>query len=79
MTLEKNGELINSGTTAEIWGNPAAAVACLANMLAELDIELPAGSIVMAGAVTAMIPVEAGDIVTASFHGMGSVSVKFVE
>lgn len=79
MTLEKNGELINSGTTAEVWGNPAAAVACLANMLSEFDIELKAGSIVMAGALTAAIPVEAGDVVTASFCGMGSASVKFTE
>lgn len=79
MTLEKNGELANSGTTAEVWGNPAAAVACLANMLAEFDIELKAGSIVMAGALTAAVPVEAGDVITASFQGMGSVTVKFVE
>ena len=79
MTLEKNGELVNSGTTAEVWGNPAAAVACLANMLAEFGIELKAGSIVMAGALTAAVPVEAGDVVTASFQGMGSVSVKFVD
>lgn len=79
MTLEKNGELVNSGTTAEVWGNPAAAVACLANMLAEFGIELKAGSIVMAGALTAAVPVEAGDVVTASFQGMGSVTAKFVE
>ncbi len=79
MSLEGNGELINSGTTAEVWGNPAAAVACLANMLAEFDIELKAGSIVMSGALTAAIPVGAGDVVTASFCGMGSVSAKFVK
>ena len=78
MTLEKNGELINSGTTAEVGGNPAATVACLANMLSEFGIGLKAGSIVMAGALTGMIPVENGDVVTASFCGMGSVSVKFV-
>lgn len=79
MTLEKNGELVNSGTTAEVWGNPAAAVACLANLLAEFDIELKAGSIVMAGALTAAVPVEAGDAVTVSFQGMGSVTARFVE
>lgn len=78
MVMEKNGELINSGCAAEVWGNPAAAVAALANMLSDFDIELKAGSIVMAGALTGMIPVEAGDVVTASFHGMGSVTVKFV-
>lgn len=79
MTLEKNGQLVNSGTTAEVWGNPAAAVACLANMLAEFGIELKAGSIVMAGALTAAIPVAAGDSVTASFAGMGGVTVRFVD
>ena len=78
MVMEKNGELINSGCAAEVWGNPAAAVAALANMLSDFGIELKAGSIVMAGALTGMIPVEAGDVVTASFHGMGSVTVKFV-
>jgi 2-keto-4-pentenoate hydratase len=79
MVMEKNGELVNSGCAAEVWGNPAAAVACLANMLSEFDIELPAGSIVMAGAFTGMIPVEPGDVVTATFTGMGSVTVKFVD
>ena len=78
MVMEKNGELVNSGCAAEVWGTPAAAVACLANMLSEFDIELPAGSIVMAGALTGMVPVEAGDVITCSFTGMGSVTVKFV-
>jgi len=79
MTLEQNGELVSSGTTAEVWGNPAASVAWLANKLSSFGIELKAGSIVMAGAVTAALPARAGDVFTVSFHGMGSVSVKFVE
>lgn len=79
MILEKNGELINSGAAAEVWGNPVASVACLANMLADFHIPLKAGSLVMAGAFTAAIPVQAGDCVTASFTNMGSVTVKFVE
>lgn len=78
MTLEKNGELVNSGTTAEVWGNPAAAVAWLGNALSAYGIELKAGSIVLAGALTAALPASAGDCFTASFCGLGSVSVKFV-
>ncbi len=77
MNLEKNGELINSGTAAEVWGNPAAAVAWLANRLHGYGITLKAGSIVLSGAVTAAIPAEAGDNFTVSFAGMGSVSVRF--
>ena len=48
-------------------------------MLAEFDIELKAGSIVMAGALTAAVPVEAGDVITASFQGMGSVTARFMD
>lgn len=77
MNLEKNGELIGSGTGAEVWGNPAAAVAWLANKLAQFDIELKKGSIILSGAVTAAAPAMSGDNFTVSFHGMGSVSVKF--
>lgn len=77
MTLMKNGELVNSGTTAEVLGNPAQAVAWLANALAAYDIGLEAGSIVLAGALTAAVPVEAGDTVEAIFYGMGNVTVKF--
>ncbi len=79
MMLEQNGELISTGTTAEVWGNPAAAVAWLANKLGSFGIALKAGSIVMAGAVTAALAAKAGDHFTVSFQGMRSVSVKFVE
>lgn len=79
MTLEQNGVLVSSGTTAEVWGNPAASVAWLANKLGAFGIELKAGSIVMAGAVTAALPAHAGDVFTVSFHGLGSVSVRFID
>lgn len=78
MTMEKNGELVNSGTTAEVWGNPAASVAWLANELSKYDIAMKAGSIVLSGAVTASPPAAAGDHFQISFQGMGSVSVKFI-
>ena len=79
MTLEKNGCLLSSGATAEVWGNPAAAVAWLANKLGGFGIDLPEGSIVLAGAVTAMATVTPGDSITVSFHGMNSVTAVFTE
>ena len=78
MMLEKNGEIVSTGTGAEVWGNPAAAVAWLANKLSDFDIGLKEGSIILSGAVTAAVSAEAGDVFTVSFHGMGSVSVKFI-
>ncbi len=77
MILEKNGELVNSGAAAEVLGNPAASVAWLANQLSAYGIELQAGGIVLAGALTAAVPAERGDYIAASFCGMGTVGVKF--
>ncbi len=77
MNMEKNGELLSSGTGAEVWGNPAAAVVWLANKLSQFDIEMKAGSIILSGAVTAAEAANSGDVFTVSFQGMGSVTVKF--
>lgn len=75
MTLEQNGVLVSSGTTAEVWGNPAASVAWLANKLGQFGISLKAGSIVMAGAVTAAVPAKAGDVFTVSFQGLSLIHI----
>lgn len=77
MTLEKNGKLINSGVSAEVLGNPAASVMWLVNKLAEFDIGLEAGQIILSGALTAAQPAKEGDFFNISFYGMGSVGVRF--
>ena len=71
------GEAALAGIVMAV-GAGAAAVAWLANALSAYDIELAAGSIVLAGALTAALPAKAGDSFTASFCGLGSVSVRFV-
>ncbi|OLN27872.1 2-keto-4-pentenoate hydratase [Desulfosporosinus metallidurans] len=78
MVLEKNGEMVSTGTGAEVWGHPAAAVAWLANKLAEFDIALEAGEIILSGAVTAAEVAESGDVFTLSFDGLGSLNLKFI-
>ena len=78
MVLEKNGEMVSSGAGAAVWGHPAAAVAWLANKLAAYDIALEAGEIILSGAVTAAEDANAGDVFTVSFHGLGTLNLKFV-
>jgi 2-keto-4-pentenoate hydratase len=78
MYLAKNGQVVNSGAGVAVWGHPAAAVAWLANKLAAFDVALEPGEIVLSGAVTAAVNVEAGDVVEAHFDRLGSVSVRFV-
>jgi len=78
MYLEKNGQVVNSGAGVAVWGHPAAATAWLANKLAEFDVALEPGEIVLSGAVTAAVDVVAGDVVEAHFDRLGSASVRFV-
>ncbi len=78
VVMEKNGEIVELSAGAAILGNPAEAIAMLANMLGERGEELPAGSFVMAGAATAAVAVEAGDNVTVRYSGLGSLSMRFV-
>jgi 2-keto-4-pentenoate hydratase len=78
MVLEKNGEIIQTGAGAAVLGHPAAAVAWLANAVGEFGVGLEAGEIIMPGALCAAADVSAGDLVQASFDGLGTVSVRFI-
>ncbi|CAA7600920.1 Fumarylacetoacetate (FAA) hydrolase family [Acididesulfobacillus acetoxydans] len=78
MVLEKNGGMVSSGAGAEVWGHPAASVAWLANKLADFDIALEAGEIILSGAVTAAEAAAAGDVFTLSFYGLGSLNLRFI-
>jgi 2-keto-4-pentenoate hydratase len=79
MVFERNGEILSSGAGAAVLGDPAAAVAWLANKLAQFDIRLKAGEVILSGAITAAVSVEAGDIFTARFGcGLGSITARFV-
>ncbi|MBN0986961.1 2-oxo-3-hexenedioate decarboxylase [Amphritea pacifica] len=77
--LEKNGEIVEMGAAAAVMDHPAAAVAMLVNILAEMGEELPAGSFVMSGGITAAVAVSPGDHVIARFQELGSISVRFGE
>ena len=77
MVFEKNGEEISRGTGEAVLGNPANAVAWLANTLNKLGVTVNAGDIVMPGAITGMTPVQPGDTIKATFSDIGSVSVRF--
>lgn len=78
MTLEKNGNVVTTGTGAAALGNPLEAVAWLANKLGQLNEPLRAGDVVLSGSLAAMVPVAAGDSLKVSIDGIGSCSVRFV-
>ncbi len=78
VVLEKNGEIVETGAGAAVLGHPASSIALLANMLAEREREIPAGSVILSGGITAAVAVEPGDNVCARVQGMGPVSMRFI-
>lgn len=78
MVLEKNGEIVATGSGAAALGSPVNSITWLANTLGRLGVGLKAGEIVLSGALAAMFPCAAGDNFRVSIGGLGSCSVRFV-
>jgi 2-keto-4-pentenoate hydratase len=78
MVFTRDGEVIATGAGAAALGNPAAAVAFLVRTLHTLGDSLPAGSIVMTGALHAAVPIAAGETYRAEFDRIGPVTARIV-
>lgn len=78
VVFERNGEVVATGAGAAVLGSPVASVAMLANMLAEREEEIPAGSILLTGGITEAIAVAPGDSVCLRIQHLGSVGLRFV-
>jgi 2-oxopent-4-enoate/cis-2-oxohex-4-enoate hydratase len=77
MVLEKNGRIVGTGAGAATMGSPVIAVAWLANTLGRLGMSLKAGEVILSGALSAMVPVTAGDQLRMTLAGIGSCSIRF--
>jgi 2-oxopent-4-enoate hydratase len=72
-----DGRVAERGPGSAVLGNPAAAVAWLANTLGPLGTSLSAGHVVLPGAFARAVPVTAGTRVTADIDALGDVEVVF--
>jgi 2-keto-4-pentenoate hydratase len=72
--LFRNGELAGRGVGGAVLGSPTNSVAWLANVLGERDSGLRAGQVVLPGSITASIPFHPGDVVSAVFAGLGTLT-----
>lgn len=75
MTLTRNGEVVGTGAGAAALGHPAEAVAWLANTMGALGIQLKAGEIILSGALSALVPLAPGDVLSMTMGGVGSVNL----
>jgi 2-keto-4-pentenoate hydratase len=76
MVFTRNGEVVATGAGAAALGDPFAAVAWLANTLAPMGVGLPAGSVIMTGALHAMVPVAPGNVFRAEFDRLGPITIR---
>lgn len=77
MVVEKNGGIVGTGAGAAALGSPVTAVTWLANTLGRLGLGLKAGEVILSGALSALVPVQAGDEMRVRIGGVGSVGVRF--
>jgi 2-keto-4-pentenoate hydratase len=78
MMLEEDGEMRQTAAGAAAWGDPAMAVAWLANKLAEFGETLKAGEVILSGSLGSALTVRPGSTYRATFDRLGSVSIAFV-
>lgn len=75
--LRNNSEELDTGLGSAALGDPAAAVAWLANAISEYGRGLRAGEHVLSGSITRTVPVEPSQTYEAVFENLGAVTCTF--
>jgi 2-keto-4-pentenoate hydratase len=75
--MTRNGAVVGTGAGGAVLGSPINSLVWLANTLGARGVTLEAGQVILPGSVCAMVPVAAGDSITATFSGLGSVTARF--
>jgi 2-oxo-3-hexenedioate decarboxylase len=73
--LRVGGDVTATAAGAAVMGHPAAAVAWLANRLADRGQSLDAGMLVFSGGLTEPVPLQMGTSVTAEVDQLGAIEV----
>jgi 2-keto-4-pentenoate hydratase len=77
MTMTSNGRPVSAGQGSACLGDPLSAVLWLARVARDMGVPLRAGEIVLSGALGPMVPVNAGDHISAMLSVLGPVDVSF--
>jgi 2-keto-4-pentenoate hydratase len=75
--MTRNGAVVGTGAGGAVLGSPITSLVWLANTVGARGVTLEAGHVILPGSVCAMVSVAAGDTVTATFGGLGSVTARF--
>ena len=77
VSASRNGEVVTTGSGANVLGSPLNVMAWLANELPQFGRQLQAGDLVTTGVTTDVFEAEAGDVIAAEFAGLGHCEVTF--
>ncbi len=75
-TMTVDGDVTGSGSGADVLGDPLTALHWLIGHLSNRSIGLEAGQVVSTGTATQVAPLHVGSSATATFNGVGSVSLS---
>lgn len=75
-TISADDTVVNSATGAAILGHPLNAIVWLSEHLAQRGQTLPAGSVVLAGALTDAAPLLVGSHYMIAMAALGSLSAR---
>ncbi|MFC7446601.1 2-keto-4-pentenoate hydratase [Rhodococcus daqingensis] len=78
MSMAVDGQEVSSGNGAACLGDPIEAVVWLARTARDLGQPLLAGQVILSGALGPMATVAAGNTVTVTVSGLGTVTARFV-
>ncbi|WAH97581.1 2-keto-4-pentenoate hydratase [Arthrobacter sp. MMS18-M83] len=78
-SLVIDGQVLGTGTGADVMDNPVAPLAWLANVLGEQGVALEAGQLILPGSFTKAEPVTAGSTAVADFGSLGSLTIHFTD
>lgn len=78
VTVTKNGAPLSEGRGHAVQGDPAQAVAWLANTLGAYGVTLDAGDVILSGSLVPLEPAAPGDVFVMELHGVGGIAARFV-
>ena len=73
-----NGEIVGDGHGSDVMGHPLEPLAWLANKLAEQDIGLAAGMVIITGSIVSPKPLNSGDSAAITIEGLGGAEITVV-
>jgi 2-oxopent-4-enoate/cis-2-oxohex-4-enoate hydratase len=78
VTVTKNGRPLSEGYGRDVQGNPAQAVAWLANTLGNYGVALDAGDVILSGSMVPLEDARKGDVFEMMLEGIGGCTARFV-